>query len=60
MNALKPPVQKNEYYDVAFEDMTHDGAGVAKINGYPIFVSNALPDEKAKIKIIKVLTELKL
>ncbi|MGY3716142.1 23S rRNA (uracil(1939)-C(5))-methyltransferase RlmD [Sutcliffiella cohnii] len=54
MNALKPPVQKNEYYDVAFEDMTHDGAGVAKINGYPIFVSNALPDEKAKIKIIKV------
>ena len=25
------PVQKNEYIDVLFEDLTHDGAGVAKV-----------------------------
>ncbi|MFD3447622.1 23S rRNA (uracil(1939)-C(5))-methyltransferase RlmD [Microbacteriaceae bacterium 4G12] len=49
-----PPVQKNEYIDVTFEDLTHDGAGVAKVNGYPIFVSQALVGEQAKIKIIKV------
>lgn len=48
------PVQKNEYYDVQFEDLTHDGAGVAKVEGYPIFVPNGLPGEKAKIKITKV------
>jgi 23S rRNA (uracil1939-C5)-methyltransferase len=54
MTVLHPPVQKNDYYDVTVEDLTHDGAGVAKINGYPIFVSNALPQEDIKIKITKV------
>ncbi|SFC90734.1 23S rRNA (uracil1939-C5)-methyltransferase [Bacillus sp. OV322] len=48
------PVAKNETIDAVFEDLTHDGAGVAKIDGYPVFVPNALPGEKAKIKIIKV------
>lgn len=48
------PVQKNEYIDVVFEDLTHDGAGVAKVDGYPIFVPNGLPGEKAKIKVTKV------
>jgi 23S rRNA (uracil1939-C5)-methyltransferase len=51
---VEAPVAKNEYYDVIFEDLTHDGAGVAKIDGFPIFVANALPGEKAKIKVIKV------
>ena len=48
------PVQKNEYIDVIFEDLTHDGAGVAKVEGYPLFVPNGLPGEKAKIKVTKV------
>lgn len=48
------PVEKNAYIEVIFEDLTHDGAGVAKIEGYPIFVPNGLPGEKALIKVIKV------
>lgn len=48
------PVQKNDYIEAVFEDLTHDGAGVAKVDGYPIFVPNGLPGEKAKIKVIKV------
>ncbi len=51
---IAPPVQKNEYIDVVFEDLTHEGAGVAKVNGYPIFVQYGLPGEEAKIKVIKV------
>ncbi|KKK36099.1 RNA methyltransferase [Mesobacillus campisalis] len=47
------PVQKNEYIDVIFEDLTHDGAGVAKVDGYPVFVPGGLPGEKANIKVIK-------
>lgn len=47
------PVQKNEYIDVEFEDLTHEGAGVAKVDGYPIFVPGGLPGEKAQIKVIK-------
>jgi 23S rRNA (uracil1939-C5)-methyltransferase len=48
------PVKKNEYYDVTFEDLTHDGNGVAKVDGYPLFVPNGLPGEKAKVKVVKV------
>ncbi|WP_297991175.1 23S rRNA (uracil(1939)-C(5))-methyltransferase RlmD, partial [uncultured Anoxybacillus sp.] len=51
---MEAPVAKNEYYDVVFEDFTHDGAGVAKIDGFPIFVPNGLPGEKAKVKVVKV------
>ncbi|WP_121664324.1 23S rRNA (uracil(1939)-C(5))-methyltransferase RlmD [Metabacillus litoralis] len=54
MAKIQAPVMKNEYYDVTFEDLTHEGAGVAKVEGFPIFVENALPDERAKIKVIKV------
>jgi len=54
MAKVLPPVQKNEYYDVVFEDLTHDGAGVAKVEGFPVFVANALPGERAKIKVVKV------
>ncbi|MCM3570469.1 23S rRNA (uracil(1939)-C(5))-methyltransferase RlmD [Neobacillus mesonae] len=47
------PINKNDYIDVVFEDLTHDGAGVAKVDGYPLFVANGLPGEKAKVKVIK-------
>jgi 23S rRNA (uracil1939-C5)-methyltransferase len=54
MTKQQLPVQKNEYVDVIFEDLTHDGAGVAKVEGFPIFVPNALPGERGKVKVIKV------
>ncbi|NPC91780.1 23S rRNA (uracil(1939)-C(5))-methyltransferase RlmD [Bacillus sp. WMMC1349] len=50
----KIPVEKNQYYDVVFEDLTHEGAGVAKVDGFPIFVPNALPDESGQIKVTRV------
>lgn len=46
------PVQKNEHVHVQFEDLTHDGAGVAKVDGYPLFVKQALPGEVALVKVI--------
>ncbi|MTW86316.1 23S rRNA (uracil(1939)-C(5))-methyltransferase RlmD [Virgibacillus dakarensis] len=48
------PVKKNETITLTFEDLTHEGNGVGKINGYPLFVPNALPGEEAKIKVVKV------
>ncbi|WP_042460695.1 23S rRNA (uracil(1939)-C(5))-methyltransferase RlmD [Neobacillus dielmonensis] len=48
------PVNKNDYIDVVFKDLTHDGAGVAKVDGYPLFVAGGLPGEQAKVKVIKV------
>lgn len=48
------PVEKNEYYDVKIEGLTHDGLGVAKIDGFPIFVTNALVGEEVNLKITLV------
>ncbi|MBS4198086.1 23S rRNA (uracil(1939)-C(5))-methyltransferase RlmD [Bacillus sp. FJAT-49732] len=54
MAKFQAPVNKNDYIDVTFEDLTHDGNGVAKVDGYPLFVPNVLPGEKAKIKVVKL------
>ncbi|MDE5978105.1 MAG: 23S rRNA (uracil(1939)-C(5))-methyltransferase RlmD [Turicibacter sp.] len=48
------PVQKNEYYDVTIESLTHDGLGVARVDGFPIFVTNALVGEEINMKVTLV------
>ncbi|MCT2536819.1 23S rRNA (uracil(1939)-C(5))-methyltransferase RlmD [Aquibacillus koreensis] len=50
----EPPVKKNQTIELTFEDITHEGDGVGKIEGYPLFVPYALPGEKAQVKVIKV------
>ena len=46
-------VKKNDEYIVAIEDMGSEGEGVGKIDGYTVFVKDALPGEEARIKITK-------
>src|SRR5690625_1693555 len=48
------PVKKNETVTLTFEDLTHEGSGVGKIDGYPLFVPYGLPGEEASVKVIKV------
>ncbi|MDM5318158.1 23S rRNA (uracil(1939)-C(5))-methyltransferase RlmD [Fictibacillus sp. b24] len=48
------PVHKNESYEVDIVDLTHEGAGVARVNGFTLFVPNTLPGERAKIKVVGV------
>lgn len=47
-------VKKNEEYLTKILDMTHDGLGVAKIDGFAIFVDGAITGESVKIKVLKV------
>lgn len=47
------PVSKNERITVTFTDLTQDGSGVAKVDGYTLFVPGALPGETAKIQVLK-------
>lgn len=54
MNELKP-VNKNDRLLVHVEDLTHDGAGVAKVDGYPLFIHGALPGEDVHIHVLKTL-----
>ena len=48
------PVKKNQTIQLTFEDLTHEGNGVGKIDGYPIFVPLALPGERADVRVVKV------
>ncbi len=42
------PVHKGEVLDVTIMDLTYQGMGVAKVDNYPIFIENALPEEKLR------------
>ena len=48
-------VNKNEKYVVDIIDYGIDGEGIAKIDGFTIFVQNAMRGEKCEILILKVL-----
>lgn len=48
-------MKKNEYIEAKCIDYSHDGQGICKIDGFPIFVKNMLVNEIGKVKIIKVL-----
>ncbi|WP_082174302.1 23S rRNA (uracil(1939)-C(5))-methyltransferase RlmD [Bacillus sp. FJAT-27231] len=54
MAKIQAPVQKNQVIDVEFEDLTHDGNAVAKVEGYPLFVAGALPGETGRIQVTKI------
>ncbi|MDD4066407.1 MAG: 23S rRNA (uracil(1939)-C(5))-methyltransferase RlmD, partial [Clostridia bacterium] len=47
-------ILKNNEYIVDIRDMGINAEGVAKIEGFPIFIKDGIIDEKVKIKIIKV------
>lgn len=48
------PVTKNQELTVDVIDLTHEGMGIAKVDGYPLFIENALPGEKVTIHVLKV------
>ena len=50
------PVKKNEEYVVEILDNGFGGEGIAKIEGFTIFIPNAIKGEKCEILIVKVLT----
>lgn len=50
------PVKKNEEYVVEILDNGFGGEGIAKIEGFTIFIPNAIKGEKYEILIVKVLT----
>ncbi|MCI1954054.1 MAG: 23S rRNA (uracil(1939)-C(5))-methyltransferase RlmD [Ligilactobacillus acidipiscis] len=49
----KTPVTKNDELTATITDLTYQGMGVAKIDGYPLFVAGALPGEQVKLHVLK-------
>ncbi len=52
---MEIPVKKNQELEVEIIDLSHEGMGIAKVEGFLVFVENALVGEKVKIRIVKVL-----
>ena len=50
------PVEKNKEYIVEIIDNGFEGEGIAKIEGFTVFVPNSLKGEKVRILIVKVLS----
>ena len=46
-------IKKNEDYIIAIEDMGTEGEGVGKIDGFTLFVKDALPGDIARVKVVK-------
>lgn len=47
-------IEKNKDYIVTVDSYGHEGEGVAKIEGYTVFIESALKGEVVKVKLIKV------
>ena len=50
---MEIPVKKNEEYIVDIIDNGYEGEGIAKIDGYTIFIPGTIKEEKVRILILK-------
>lgn len=53
---LSKPVKEGSEYDVTIETLGSKGDGIAKIQGFIIFVPNVKPGDHVKVKITSVRT----
>lgn len=49
------PVEVGKEYDVSIEDIAREGDGIARVEGFVIFVPDAKVGDSARIKIDKVM-----
>ncbi|MBO5323002.1 MAG: 23S rRNA (uracil(1939)-C(5))-methyltransferase RlmD [Oscillospiraceae bacterium] len=47
-------LQKNQIYEAVISDYTAEGQGIAKIEGWTVFVPNAIAGERCRVRIEKV------
>lgn len=47
-------IKKNDVFDLMIEDMTKDGEGIGKLQGFPFFVKDAVIGDRVKVKVMKV------
>jgi len=51
---MEIPVKINNTYEIEIVDLNHKGQGVAKIDGFTIFLDRGIPGDIGKVKIISV------
>ncbi len=54
MKQPKQPIEKNQTYEMYIDDIGAQGEGIGRIDGFTVFVEDALPTERVRILIVKV------
>ncbi len=54
---LPKPVKVGDVVDVTIEGTASRGDGLAKVNGFVVFVKGTKPGDKLKVKIVEVRTK---
>ena len=49
------PVEEGEVYDVTIQDLARQGDGIARIEGFVVFVPNTSVGDEVQIKVERVL-----
>lgn len=47
-------LKKNEIVEVVIEDLSYQGSGITKVDGFVFFVENALPGERITMRVLKL------
>ena len=47
-------MKKNDLVEVTIESMGSAGEGIGKIDGYPLFVKDTFPGDRARVSLTKV------
>lgn len=52
------PIKEGSIHDVKIEDMGREGDGLARIEGFVVFVPDTHVGDEVKIKVTKVLSRM--
>ena len=47
-------MNKNDLYTLTIESLGNEGEGIGKLDGFPLFVKDALPGDVIEVKVLKV------
>jgi predicted RNA-binding protein with TRAM domain len=53
-NSGPKPVEVGKEYDVQINEVSQKGDGIARVQGFVVFVKNGKVGDKAKIKVVSV------
>ena len=48
-----PPCRKNDILTLSITGLTHEGAGVARVDQYVLFIPGALPGDTCRVRVVK-------
>jgi len=47
-------IKKNDLFDILIEDMSEEGEGIGKVDGFTLFVKGTVIGDRARVKVMKI------